>query len=100
MPLNHLVQVDMLHMGALEALAGNAGSLHDELVFHTARALVVLTKDEVNRPYVVEKLGMGPFVALCQHQDLRIKKMGAKALGQLGVEVELAYEVDESGSDD
>jgi len=77
-----------------------AGSINDALVFHTARALVVLTRDKANRAFITEKVGMGPFVSLCQHQDIRVKKMGAKALGQLGVAVELAYEAREEDSED
>ena len=94
------MEIELLEKGAVEAMAANTGSIHDGLVFHSGRGLVPLTRDPANREFVLAKVGMGPFVSLCQHQDLRVKKMGATILGHLGVKVELAYEEASGSSDD
>ena len=93
------MEIELLEKGAVESLAGNTSSMHDGLVFHSARGLLPLTAPPENRHFVIDKVGLGPFVSLCQHQDMRIKKMGAECMGNLGVKVELAYEAEDSGSD-
>lgn len=82
----------LLEAGVLESLAGLVHSPETAVLFHTARALEYLTKNSENREYVVDTVGMGPFIALCQAPELRVKKMAAKALGNLGVHVELQVE--------
>jgi len=94
------MEIELLERGAVETLCGNTSDMHDGLVFHSARGLVPLTKPGENREYVVGKVGLGPFVALCQHHDMRIKSMGAEYMGNLGVKVELAYECDDSEASD
>eukprot|EP00658_Telonema_sp_P-2_P033359 TRINITY_DN24503_c0_g1_i1.p1 TRINITY_DN24503_c0_g1~~TRINITY_DN24503_c0_g1_i1.p1 ORF type:complete len:323 (-),score=67.00 TRINITY_DN24503_c0_g1_i1:36-1004(-) len=90
--LNPEAEAELLEVGAVEGLARNASSNNPAVQFHTARGFVVLTTKAQNRDLVIDAVGMGPFIALCQTPDLRVKKMGAKALANLGVHVEMQYE--------